>query len=360
MKVLYIGHYREGTGWSQAAIDYILALDSAGVDVVCRPVKLNANNPDLPERILQLEAKSSSGSTHCIQHVLPHLMDYSGKFKKNIGLFVTETTNITYTDWQEHLKLMDELWVPNTEMASQFVLLKDVCIVPHAYDNTRYDQYDNFSIPKMKDSYVFYFIGEFNRRKRISALLQAYYTAFDRNDNVGLVIKANKPNVSSEQLMQELTDTDRSIRENLKMFADDRYYPQVAFIPERLTDRQILGLHRSCDCFVTATFGDAWCIPAFDALAHNNHVISSDVGGMADYLDGRGDLVSGQWTPVLGADVPVRNMGTGRELWFDVNIAEFSQCMKNAYTYNVHGNSPDLSRYNYENVGKKMKDLLDA
>ena len=36
MKVLYFGHYKEGTGWAQAAIDYILALDSVGVDVVCR------------------------------------------------------------------------------------------------------------------------------------------------------------------------------------------------------------------------------------------------------------------------------------------------------------------------------------
>ena len=31
MKVLYIAHYKEGTGWSQAAIDYILAMDSVGI-----------------------------------------------------------------------------------------------------------------------------------------------------------------------------------------------------------------------------------------------------------------------------------------------------------------------------------------
>ncbi len=41
MKVLYIGCYRDHTGWGQAAIDYILAMDSVGIDVVCRPLKLN-------------------------------------------------------------------------------------------------------------------------------------------------------------------------------------------------------------------------------------------------------------------------------------------------------------------------------
>ena len=40
MKILYVGHYKEQGGWAQAATDYILALDSVGVDVVCRNVTL--------------------------------------------------------------------------------------------------------------------------------------------------------------------------------------------------------------------------------------------------------------------------------------------------------------------------------
>ena len=46
MKVLYIGHYREGTGWGRAAIDYILSMDAAGIEVVPRAVKLNDRQPD--------------------------------------------------------------------------------------------------------------------------------------------------------------------------------------------------------------------------------------------------------------------------------------------------------------------------
>ena len=52
MKVLYIGHYREGSGWGQAAIDYILAMDSVGIDVVPRAVNLNQRHLQLQERIL--------------------------------------------------------------------------------------------------------------------------------------------------------------------------------------------------------------------------------------------------------------------------------------------------------------------
>ena len=38
MKVLYIGHYKDGTGWGGAAIDNILALDAVGVKVVPRAI----------------------------------------------------------------------------------------------------------------------------------------------------------------------------------------------------------------------------------------------------------------------------------------------------------------------------------
>ena len=75
MKVLYIGCYRDGTGWGQAATDYILAMDTAGIDVVPRPIKLNSNQIKVPDRIIELEKKDSSGCNICIQHILPHLME---------------------------------------------------------------------------------------------------------------------------------------------------------------------------------------------------------------------------------------------------------------------------------------------
>ena len=59
MKVLYIGHYRDVSGWARAASDYILAMDSVGIDVVCRPIKLNASVAPIHPRVEELENKSS-------------------------------------------------------------------------------------------------------------------------------------------------------------------------------------------------------------------------------------------------------------------------------------------------------------
>ena len=90
MRVLFIGHYRDCSGWGDASLNYIQALDRVGVDVVCRPIKLNHSRPILPERVLELEKRPLSNIDIVIQHVLPHHMDYNSKFK-NVALYATET-----------------------------------------------------------------------------------------------------------------------------------------------------------------------------------------------------------------------------------------------------------------------------
>ena len=43
-KVLYIGHYKDGTGWGNAALNNILAMDAVGIDVVPRAITYEAQD----------------------------------------------------------------------------------------------------------------------------------------------------------------------------------------------------------------------------------------------------------------------------------------------------------------------------
>ena len=52
MKILYIAHYKESSGWSNAAIQNVLALRSAGLDVVCRDIKLT-NKEHTPDPVIE-------------------------------------------------------------------------------------------------------------------------------------------------------------------------------------------------------------------------------------------------------------------------------------------------------------------
>lgn len=183
MKVLYIGCYRDGTGWAQAAIDYILSMDAAGIDVVPRPVKLNSRQVDLPEKIIELENKSDAGCDICIQHVLPHMMDFNGRFKKNIGLYATETDNFKRSIWPERINQMDEAWVINNEMklsSENSGVNIPIKVIPHACNVSKFTkEYQEVQIPPDgADKFVFYTVAEFGRRKNLSSLLELFIPNF--------------------------------------------------------------------------------------------------------------------------------------------------------------------------------------
>ena len=112
MKVLFIGHYREGGGWAKASIDFIQALDSIGIDIVCRNVSLTNKYVDIPQRVIELENKSLDNVDYFIQHELPHHLVSTTKFKKNIAYFEYETNNMK-NEWTNNLRLVDEVWVAN-------------------------------------------------------------------------------------------------------------------------------------------------------------------------------------------------------------------------------------------------------
>lgn len=353
-KILYIGHYREGTGWGQASLDYIAAMDAVGIDLVVRPVIFTGNG-EVPERVKELEQRDSLGATHVIQHVLPQYMDYNGQLK-NIGLFVSETDSINTTGWPQHLKTMDDIWVPNNEMVGvcRRAGLRAPKVVPHACDPNRFNDVEPLDIAG--DDFLFYFVGENIRRKRLAALLQAYYTSFTSHDDVTLLLKTSG----------EVSRIDDMVKKNLRLYPHESMYAKVAYITDRLTDEDLLRLHKRGDCFVTCTYGDAWCIPAFDAAAMGNWVISSNCGGMRDFLFGydKGLLVDGHHRPVFGADVIFDDLNTGHENWFEVDLELVGHHMRQLYR--IRSNSSDsnneelIKNYSYEKIGKMILGNLEC
>lgn len=366
MKVLFIGHYREGSGWAQAAIDWILSLDAAGVDVVCRPVKLNSENPKIPERIKELEAKNIEGCDYCIQNILPHLMDYNGNFKKNIGMFFFETLNMNFTGWPSRLDCMDEIWVPNLEqvqVCEEANIMCPVKVVPCASDVSKFSKkYPEYKLPDIiENTFKFYFIGEHIRRKHLTAALIAYYTSFTKYDNVSFIIKSSKTGYTAEQCMHEIEENIKAIKEKLRMYNDPNDYPIHCTITGRIEEEELCSLHQQCDCFVMPSFGEGWCIPAFDAAGFGNFVIANDCGGLSDFVKmyDNGTLISNTCQPVVGYDAVFDEMNTGRDFWKAIDISELTRYMKYVFNKQKKDTKEFVNNWSYENVGKLMKRKLE-
>ncbi len=107
MKILYISHQQENSGYGRSCRDYLQAIKETGAEVASFPVILG--NPGNIEE--STEKNDIRNSDIVIQHVLPHFMSYNGSFQKNIGICLNETSS-EFTDWQAHLDMMTEVWYP--------------------------------------------------------------------------------------------------------------------------------------------------------------------------------------------------------------------------------------------------------
>ena len=374
MKVLYIGCYRDHTGWGQAAIDYILSMDSVGIDVVCRPLKLNQTQGDLPHRILELEGKFSNGCNVCIQHVLPHYMDYSGRFDKNIALYATETSHFKRSAWTQRINTMDEAWVINSQ--SKEASLNSgvdipIKIIPHACDTKKFDRrYNPLESQELLDNFVFYFIGDLTHRKNLPALLKAFHLEFDTNENVELLIKTSQYGLSPDECAEKVRGLCLDVKKNLKLYTSPEKYKEELIVTDRLTEEDICRLHTTCDCFVMPSHGEAWCIPAFDAMGFGKTPICTDVGGASDFLkNGGGSLVPGHQEPVFGMTETFEDIFTGDEDWIRVDIRKLQLEMRKVYeTYKSDESSyaklqeqgrEAVENFSYEKVGQLIKDELE-
>ena len=370
MKVLYVGCYRDGTGWGNAAIDYILSMDKAGIEVVPRPLRLDNTSGYVPQRIEELEERSSTGADICIQHVLPHLMEYSPKFKKNIALYATETSNFKDSDWARKINMMDEAWVINNQMvqaSKDSGITIPIKVVPHATDFSIYERsYEKIAIPNLQDSFVFYTIADLNRRKNLEALIKAFHMEFEPSESVSLLIKTSQYGLKPDEVANKLKDVSNAIKIGLKKFSSVQEYKEDLMITDYLSPKDMNRLHATGDCFVMPSYGEAWCIPAFDAMGFGKTPICTNTGGMKDFIKDGGFLVEGVMEPVFGMTRTFKNLFTCNEDWCSVSIRGLMEVMRHVYENQEslkNMKSEGLTQaYNYShlNIGKLIKELLDA
>lgn len=371
MKVLWVGNYQESSGWSQAGRDYILALDAAGVNVVPRPLLITGSQGEVPERIKLLEQQSSQGCDYVVQHTVPHFMDYNGRFKKNIALYMTETSHFKRTTWPSRINLMDEAWVANwqqVQAAYDSGVHVPIKIVPHATNTDRFQtKYPvNLNLKKqLRGNFSFYTICEHSSRKNLAALLRAFHTEFHRNEPVSLVIKTSKSGMNPEQSYNIIANYCITVKKGVKAYINLESYKTEIIITDHLTDSQILQLHATCDCFVQVSYGEGWSIPAFDAMSLGKTPIVSDSSGYRAYMTNScGWMVPTHTEACFGMDDAFSDLYTGYENVWSVDVSSLRKAMREAYINKdlraekaVNGRNRAYE-YSYARIGNIMKEAL--
>lgn len=364
-KVLLIANFHESSGWGECVRNFALAMDSVGIEVVCRSIKLDKANYPITGRLEELLNKSSKNCNICLQYLLPMFMQYDGNFDKCIGIYLAETDKYQYSDYVTHLNCMDEVWVPNNDMVDYALnsgVKVPIKIVPLAFNPEKYTkEYPPFEIPEAKGDFIFYFIGEAIRRKNLIAAIKAFHMEFSPNEPVQFVIKANKTGLSSEDCTKFLQELCFTAKSNLRLYRDISTYKSEIIITSSLSDDDIARLHHLCDCHIMPGYGESWNIPCFEAICYGNRAIASNEGGPKDYINhlDNGYLVQGQLQPCFGME-GLPNLYTAREQCFEVDMNDLCRAMRWAYdNRNKPLKANVLKNYSYEVVGDRVKGLLN-
>jgi glycosyltransferase involved in cell wall biosynthesis len=334
MKVKYTGPARDYSGYGEANRHDIGALVAAGIDVTTQIPSYTLEIADfgkLGELATSLENKPL-GYKIKILHTTPNVYrQFMEGDKYHIGRVFWETDKIPQ-DFAANVELMDEIWTGskhNAQAIRNAGVTKPIHIIPEAIDTDIPQKIDPYKIHELPDNlkYTFYSIFEWTERKNPTALLEAYWKAFEGVTDVALVLKTYVDNFTPDK-KNEIDNEIRSIKRRLNL----THYAPV-FLYRGLMDRhQVYRFHKSFDCFVSAHRGEGWGIPQMEALLLGNPIISTGCGGIHEYLVNNihGKLIPYQMVP-LRENSRNKQWYTQDQQWAEIDQEELGKAMLFAY-----------------------------
>jgi len=187
--------------------------------------------------------------------------------------------------WVEPLGAsVDQIWAPSAYVRNCYVdsgVPPDrVVVVPLGVNPQRFRPGLEPLTLSTEKGFKFLFVGGTLHRKGVDVLLEAYRTCFTPDDDVCLVIK----DMGTQTFYRS-----QNAGEQIRRLQADPACPEIAYLTEDLSDREIPRLYAACDCLVHPYRGEGFGLPAAEAMACGLPVILTAGGACDDFC--RGDAV---------------------------------------------------------------------
>jgi len=238
--------------------------------------------------------------------------------------------------WVRSMNSMDEIWTTSQVFADTFKhngVYKPIKVIKpfievHEYKKLKVKRFiegQDPEIGKLKE-FFFYSIFQWTERKNPKALLKAYWEAFEDNEDVALLLKVYK---------KDFTESEREvIRDDINGWKSElgmKNYAKVFLVLGELSTKNMMRLHSTGDCFVSAHRGEGLGLPQLEAMSVGNPIISTNFGGIHEMLtDKEAWLVDYDLTQVFNMiHIPWYN---SRHLWASVDSEHLKESMLEAYS----------------------------
>ena len=365
ISVKYCGPYADHTGYGEANRNAIMALVTAGCDVVTEKVSFTQKKGEYGVTYHMAEDLSSKKSPCKIKilHVTPDLYkNHIEKGKYHIGHLFWETDKLP-AKWVPSCNLMDEIWTgaPSTAQAiKDSGVRQPIFVFPQAI-NTKVTEARPFKFTKdQADKFIFYSIFEWKERKNPRALLTSFWKEFKDDKDVVLLIKTSLGDYTEEEKQKILNDA-----KLWKATMGYSSYPDVYLCIKLLNREEMTRIHSTGHCFVSAHRGEGWGIPQVEASILGNPVISTRIGGVHEFWKGKHfRFVEYEMVPIDQTYDRYYEVGQN---WAEVSEEHLRHRMRKMYEtwkqpkgkqllklIGSQGKSFSQTNFSYEKVGRDM------
>lgn len=312
MKIKYTGPAKDYSGYGECSRHDINSLLAANISVTAEIPIYTLESADYGEvgaKAVECE-NLELGYRIKILHTTPNVYtNYLEKEKYHIGRAFWETDKVPL-DFATNLQLVDEIWTgskTNEQAIRNAGVTKPIHIIPEAIDAEIDIENIRPFLVENQDAYKFYSIFEWTERKNPKGLLTAYWRAFEKHPKakVALLLKTYVDNFTPKKFA-EIEQAIKKLKAQLGL----SYYAPVYIYRDIMTRNQIYRFHKTGDCFVSAHRGEGWGIPQMEAMLLEKPIISTNLGGIHEYLTHTKDAYLTKFTMV-----PVDN-GAYNSQWY--------------------------------------------
>jgi len=326
------------TGYTIAARNLVRAVRELGQDVVWTP------NHWKHERNVQTAAASPRPCCACVVHTVPEYYPLwrarhraaFGRHPPIWGHTVWETDRLP-AQWPALLNDMDGVIVPTEWNKSVFRasgVTTRIEVLPHVSQFEGKAPTENpVRLPELADleeKFVFYAIGSWTERKAPWLALNAFLSAFTRDDPVVFVLKTepdDRTRPPTRHWRNGFRGRHQRSRDALKSILSGTDRAAVIVIDRYLGDAEIAALHGRGDCYVSLSRGEGWGFGIYEAAWWGKPVIVEATGAPLEYLPPEDPyFVDCRMTPVRAAKIETSY--TTDQRWAEPDIAHAARLMR--------------------------------
>lgn len=383
--VIYSADWRKfGDGMARHARAQVSALAQAGVPVVLQSISSEGMfldsevRPEVRAEVGHLASMTVGSALLAVRQAVFHNADFVRNLVVPAGgrLGSIEDENrvfestVLYTSIErdsvadvliEVFERCAEIWVPCKQNADALIssgMPSDkVVVVPFPYDPTV--GVSRIPAPRgterAPDGKRFYSIGKWEPRKEHARILLAFLCAFTPKDKASLLLKVHgwgewEGYPSVEQALVQAAEDPR-VRGNGWNGSNVR--KRVRVITDKVSDEEIVRFHAENNIYVSASHGEAWDIPAFEAKCAGNRLVHVGFGGSSDYADADDIKIPFTLEQVHSA------YGWEASRWAEYKFEDLVEAMRAATPPKRRSHPASFNgKYSYHAVGELMKARL--